>query len=191
MRTRLALVASVLVLAGCVNDSAVTVRSSTENVVDSPRLPTAVYRVGSANTAEVFLTDLSPEALEPGTDLAVVDGRIVQLRVFLVPRAGSTPIDPTASSLAIRHVVLSGGALGVYSGGGFMQPRDRVGSPSVSGRVAGATVRLTARTPEFVDRLGAASFDASFRATLDESRANRIAARLDDVLRRLESAGAK
>lgn len=180
----MAVASLVVALSGCVQDSLVTVRSSTENVVDSPRLPTTAYRVGSANTAEVYLTDLPPEALEPGADLATVEGRIVQLRLFLIPRAGSTPIDSTASSLTIRHVVLSRGVIGVYSGGGFLRPSDRVGSASFSGRVAGATVRLTGLTAGFADRLGAATFDASFRAPRDDAMAGRIAARLDDVLLR-------
>jgi hypothetical protein len=175
-------VGAVLALPGCIADSHVKVASVNSPVVDAPLLPVAAYLTPDGNTAEVYLTDLDPDKLDPGTDLSRVSGRIVQLRLFLSPKAGSTPIASTACSTAVRHIVLADGAIGVYAGGGFLLPDGRPGGREFSGRISDATLKLVARSGGFADRLGPAVLSGTFAATRNEALARKLAARVQDIL---------
>lgn len=176
-------------LAGCIADNVVRVRSVRDAAVDSPRLEEAAYWAADASTADIYLTDLGPAELDPGTDLSAVEGRIVHLHMFVVPLAGATPIDPEACSVTVRHIVLARGSIGVYAGGGFLLPGGRPGDAEFGGRIRGGTLRLAGHTKNFVDRLGASTMDAAFTARKDEATAKRIAARVRDVLAAVEKDG--
>jgi hypothetical protein len=169
-------------LGGCIADSRVKVMSVDSTVLDAPVLPTAAYLTPDGNTAEVYLTDLAAESLDPGSDLSRVSGRIVQLRLFLSPKAGKTPIEETACSTAVRHIVLANGAIGVYAGGGFLLPDERPGGRELSGRVSDATLRLAAQSGGFADKLGPAVLSGSFSAPRNEALARKLAARVQDIL---------
>jgi hypothetical protein len=178
----IALCVFLLLLTGCTTRTAIEVRSVQNAAMDAPALRTAAYTSSNRNTAEVYLTDLDAAALEPGASLEGLSGRIVQIRMFLEPLAGSTPIEPTACSVIIRHIVLADGEIGIYGGGGFLNPNRRAGRSRFSGTVRGATLRLTGQTDGFNDALGPSRLDATFSARRDESLARRIAARVDDLL---------
>jgi hypothetical protein len=166
---------------GCATDSSVRVRSEQSAVMDAPRLPLAVYASPDSTTADIYLTDLTEEDLDPAADLAGLSGRIVSLHLFVVPLAGTTPLDPTACSVTVRHIVLAKGNIGVYSGGGFLNP-SRAGGQDLAGHIEGATLRLTGKTPGFVDKLGPATLDATFKAAREEGLARRIKVRVEEIL---------
>lgn len=170
-----------LQLGACSPTGQVRVTSIGTGATDAPTLGTAVYLPTDTTSAEFYLTDLPAEALEPGADLSNVSGRLVQVRLLIAPSAGDTPIATSAVNSAIRHVVLARGAVGIYSGGGFFLPSGRPGDASVGGELRDGTVKLTGRRGPFVDRLGAARFDATFTARRDDA----VARRLDAVLRRI------
>lgn len=176
------LICMVLGLSGCISDSSICIQSAQSGMADTPRLPIGAYIAENTNSATVYLTDLDSAALDPGTDLAGVSGRIVQINMFLRPAVGSTPMATTACSATVRHIILANGNIGVYSGGGFLSPSGHVGDPKLSGTLKGATMRLSGSYGSFVDRLGAATMRATFTAQRDEALAKRIAARVDDVL---------
>jgi hypothetical protein len=175
-------------LTGCAGDSQIRVAAVRSDAVDAPRLPTTAYLTADGASAEVYLTDLDPRDLDPGTDLARVSGRIIQFKMFLAPKAGSTPIESSACSVTVRHIVLAGGAIGVYSGGGFLLPRGSAGEAEFSGSVREATLRLTGQRGPFVDRLGPAILTGSFSAPRNEALARRMAARVQDILSVVEPA---
>jgi hypothetical protein len=150
--------------------------------VDSPALPIGAYLPESENAATVYLTDLDPIDLDRGEDLSHLSGRIVQIKLFLRPAAGSTPVANSACSATVRHVILANGSIGVYSGGAFLNPSGHVGDPRMSGSIQKATMRLTGSSGSFSDRLGASNLDAHFDVRKDEALAKRIGARLDDIL---------
>lgn len=167
---------------GCSTDSKVRLASVSTGYADVPQLPTGTYLAEDENSATVYLTDLDSVALDRGTSLASITGRIVQIKMFLRPVPGSTPIASDACSATIRHIILARGNIGVYSGGGFMKPKGRVGDAKLSGYVEGATMRLTGKIGNFTDRLNAATLEASFNTQRDEALARRIGVRVDDVL---------
>lgn len=152
----------------------------------SPDVPVVAYRSADTNSADIYLTDLDADELDPATDPAGLTGHLVHIHLFLVPRPGRTPIDSTASSVTIRHVVLANGVMGLYGGGGFMRPSDRPGSPTLGGSIREATLRLVSSTDGFADRLGPTRFSASFKAPRDEGTAGQIAQRLEEVIATME-----
>ncbi|MBX3361520.1 MAG: hypothetical protein KF705_08800 [Phycisphaeraceae bacterium] len=148
-----------------------------------PKPVTRAYYSTDPSTADFYLTDLSEDALEVGSSLAGVSGTITHVHLFAIPKAGKTPIDRTASTAAVRTLVIAQGHLGVYGGGGFMLPSGKPGDRSFGGSISGASIRLTGTTPGFEDRIGAGEFSARLSTPLDQGTANRIAARLEELVR--------
>ncbi len=140
----------------------------------SPSLSSGWFQAADENTADIYLTDLPPEALTSPETLASANGHIVHIRMLLRPLAGRTPIESTALTAAVVHVVLAGGQVGVYQGGGFMQPSGSTSARTFGGSITGGSVQLGAATPGFVDRLGAAQLTTGFRAEKDADRVREI-----------------
>src|SRR4051812_41186350 len=82
-------------------------------------LRTRVYTSQDPDTADVYMTDLPESVWNGGADVSDMSGVIVHVHMFMRPKAGSTPIEETASTAVIRCVVLAKGEIGVYGGGGF------------------------------------------------------------------------
>lgn len=148
-----------------------------------PKPVTRAYVSTDPSTADFYLTDLSEDALEVGSSLSGVSGTITHVHLFAIPKAGKTPIDRTASTAAVRTLVIAQGHLGVYGGGGFMLPSGKPGARSFGGSISGASIRLTSTTPGFEDRIGAGEFSARLSTPLDQPTAIRIAARLEELIR--------
>src|SRR5690606_15374046 len=129
------------------------------------------------------LTDLPFERLvDPATDLRAQTGNLIHIHLFLMPVAGRTPIDSTAFNFTVRHVVLTGGQAGMYSGGGFILPAAEPGAPRFSGSVRDATVRLLRADSGFTDRLGVSTLSGSISVQHDEERARAMAGRIQGLI---------
>lgn len=147
-----------------------------------PRGRVVVYSAQDESTADVYLTDLRADQLESTEPIWASTGSLVHIHLFIRPRAGRTPVEPTASTASVRHVVLTGGPVGVYGGGGFLMPSDMPGDARFSGAITAGTVRLIHASPGFSDRLGAADISGSFRAVQDDAMAALVAARLAEAI---------
>jgi hypothetical protein len=142
-----------------------------------PRL--RVYRLTSAASASMYLTDMPPEAFAPGADPLAFPGAIVHVHIMMTPKAGETPIASTACNTVVRTLILAAGEVGIYGGGAFsLADADDLGQDEFSASVRGGTMRLTHATPQFVDRLVQARFTGTASATLDEPLTDAIAARV-------------
>lgn len=142
-------------------------------------LPTRVAVVHDHNTAEVYLTDLSPATLDRLADGQIgpdITGTILAVRIFLNPKPGRTPIEQTAASATARLVVIARGQIGVYDGAGFIMPGRSLRKGYAAGTLRNAPVRLTRATAGFQDLLASARLEASFRAPADAPASERIAA---------------
>lgn len=136
----------------------------------APTLTSGWFHAADENTADLYLTDLSPEALTSPEALAGATGNIVHVRMLVHPRAGRTPIEASALSAAVVHVVLAGGQIGVYEGGGFFRPSGKATDRTFGGSIVGGSMQLGAATPGFVDRLGTSELSAGVRAVRDPQR---------------------
>jgi hypothetical protein len=172
-----------LALSGCSGSSTLTIQSEQASI--QPSLQTAVYRFTDQNTADVFLSDFSPDAIvdrlagAPGAP-----GTVLHVHVFLAPKAGKTPIDFTASNAAITYVVFAGESMGVYGGGGFVLPSSRLGDAELEARMRRATLRLVEHGAGFADLLGNAEVSGDIAARRDDALAGRISDELTRLLLR-------
>lgn len=171
-----------LAISGCGVRQGLTIENAQSGDRFESSLPLSVYRFRDKNTADVYLTDLPREALDPEADIFGVSGQLVHIHLFVTPEAGETPIDDTACSISIRHVIIAQGQVGVYAGGGFMQPRRRPGEPTFSGKIRGATLRLVSSSKGFVDRLGPANFSGGVVAPVDDAMCSALAERLRTLI---------
>jgi hypothetical protein len=172
------LVLGVLGLTGCGTTSGVTLTGVKTSATLTMTPPLAVYRFADKNTADVYMTDLPREVFDAQADLTGISGQLTHVHLFVAPEAGRTPIDDTACSVTVRHIVIAQGQIGIYGGGGFMYPSRRPGREQFKGSITGATLRLVAATPGFEDKLGAAELAATVKSVLDEPMAGALAERL-------------
>ncbi len=155
---------------------AVRIVSPSKNVELRPKLVTKIYRHGDKNTADFYLSDLSEEQLLAwlrGTDTDA-SGNLIHIHMFLRPKAGRTPIDYTASNIAITHTVIAGGVYGIYGGGGFMLPSGKSGAKSMGGNVRDASLKFIRGSDGFVDLVEAAVFSGAISAKRDDELAQQI-----------------
>jgi len=160
-----------------------TIASDTTRSSFKARFSTKAYTFHDDNTADIYLTDLSDQSLTAffakNADWSTISGTIVHIHLFLDPKPGKTPIEPTAATASIRYAIISEGQIGIYDGAGFMLPGQKPGKNSISGTFNAAPLRLTRATQAFNDPLGAARLDLSFDAKLDELAAPELQARID------------
>lgn len=177
--------AAFLLLTGCAGIGAGgsggsgQVLSDAESTRLNLRLPTRAAVVQDRNTADVYLTDLSPTTLARLTEGAIgpeISGTLLHIHIFLNPKPGRTPIEDTAASATARLVVIARGQIGVYDGAGFLMPGRSLRKGSAAGTLRNAPTRLTRATDGFTDLLGSSRMEVSFGAKSDEPTAAAIAA---------------
>jgi hypothetical protein len=149
------------------------------------RLDTSAYLEAGEYAADIYMTDLSPGDLLPQADLRGTWGQFIHIHLFIEPSAGDTPISRDACSAIVRHLVISDGQIGLYGGGGFLQPSGKPGDPSLGGSLADATMKPITGTAGFVDRLGSSVFSGSVGGKRDAVEAERLRKGLQSLLLRL------
>lgn len=109
----------------------------------------------------------------------------VTLRMFWKPAAGRTPISPKATNATVHYLVFSpaprdpeDASVAIYSGAGYLFPRDDAGDASFSASLWEASVVLEDRSESFRDVLGPASISGRFTATHDEEKTLELLSRL-------------
>jgi hypothetical protein len=152
--------------------------------------PIRAYTYDDRNTADVYMTDLSDAELSAffteSRDWSQITGTIARVHLFLSPKPGRTPIEPTAASTSIRWIIITEGEIGVYDGAGFMIPGGRVTGGSISGSIRNAPLKLTRKTPGFADPLVTPEIDIRFGTKVDEQSADELAARVEALAARAE-----
>jgi len=160
---------------GC-SSPAVTGSLQVRSLGDRPALLATDFR------AAVFAHDPHAETSfwlsdVPARDLLdgrIGQGQIVHIELLWVPKAGSTPMDSSATNASIRYVVIAGGEVGIYVGAGFVQPLGPLDRPSVAISVRDASLRLAEATAGFRDVLGPAQLSGRFSSRRDPEQARRL-----------------
>ena len=119
----------------------------------------------------VWMTDLTNEQLESGE---LPDGQIMHVELLFTPRPGWTPIDSTATNLAIRYILITDGQVGIYEGGGFGYPIGSGRSSSMTLRIEGASMQLSRSTVGFVDLLTPAELSGTFSGPCNTAEVERV-----------------
>lgn len=153
-----------------------------------PVFRTVVYSSSDNNTADIYLTDLPAESFAANAAPVAIPGAtgvIARIHVFLIPKAGKTPISYDATNATLSWLVLTGDSFGVYAGGGFLLTSSRPGKGSFGGPIRDATLQMVSSSPGFVDQLGHAVFTGSISARHDEE----LATRIGDTMGRIVATG--
>jgi hypothetical protein len=164
--------------------------SNTSGTAVAPDFGLRVYSSDDPNVADIYLTDL-PELADPALPFDALDhvsGHIIHIHMFIVPKAGKTPIAFTAANTTITHLILADGALGVYRGAGFLLPKGRPGGPSFGGKMSKATLRPISATSGFADLLSWNEARGSINSLRDDEAARALDARIAALLRRTDLA---
>jgi|GEM_PF-1999365 len=110
------------------------------------------------------------------------------VRMFWKPRAGRTPIDPTATNATIHYVIFTGEErqeVGIYSGAGFIFPNGQPGDKNLNAEVWHSTLRLSDATGNFQDLLGPASLKGRIKIRHDDVAMERALRQLNINLRQI------
>ncbi len=160
------------------------VSSSGSGLQIKPDFQTVIYRERSANEVMVLMTDLSVDALRQG-DFA--NAQILVISMFLRPKAGSTPIQGSATNATFRHIIfVEDDIVGVYGGGGFLYPSKKASSGSFKGSIFDATLELIRSSAGFSDRLLTLRIDGTLFAEADAAMVSDVAYQLNtETSRRL------
>lgn len=124
----------------------------------------SIYSYDGKNTLTVVLLEEAGETLQ----------QAVTLRMFWQPRVGRTPLDETATNVTVQYIIFAGSdgqaspEVGVYSGAGFMYPRNSPGGKHLSAGLWQANLHLADRSAAFADLLGKAVLEGEFTATRDD-----------------------
>jgi len=171
----------------------VSVVSTTQNTRLDFNFRTTAYSYLDENTADLYFTDLSVDQIEailagqPRNQIAPEGAQLLHVHLFLVPRAGRTPIDFAASNITMTHIVLSGEGIGVYGGGGFLLPSRlfalEPGGSRFGGTMRDATLRFVTGSRGFTDRIDSGVIGGSLSARLDPPLARQINALIDELIR--------
>jgi hypothetical protein len=121
------------------------------------------YSLELANT-EFLHSSLAPEQFD---ESPIPDGYILHAELMWVPKAGKTAVDPQATNVSLRLVVISGGELGLYGGGGFAWPQGEPGAQQHGLDLVGSNLTLLAATAGFVDLLSPSQITGRITASLD------------------------
>jgi hypothetical protein len=117
-----------------------------------------------------MLTNIPLDDLLDGN---VQNGQIMHVTLLWQPKAGSTPIEDSATNVSIRHVIIADGEVGLYGGAGYADA-SRAGRPRVRIAIRDATVRLLESTEAFHDPLSPAGVSGTFTAELDPKLTRRL-----------------
>ena len=169
--------------------------------------PPGELRLVSRDTGETTGNAVFAQALyryESDSNLTVLlyDGtaddptRVAILSMFWRPRAGSTPVDRTATNTVIRYIdtatpeagddtagadpnaAAAPAGLGVYAGAGFMRVYSDPAGVELNATLFDGDLRLTDASEGFADPLGRTALAGSFTARRDDAQVTTILRRL-------------
>ncbi len=144
----------------------------TDAVVLPADYTVAVFANDKIAGTSIMLSDAPIDQVVKGE---VRNGQIMHIELLWVPKAGETPMDPSATNASIRHIVISNGEVGIYGGAGFARPSSH---PATNDRVTftfrQASLALQESTPGFVDLLSPTRLTGTFTAQKDERRARQL-----------------
>ena len=142
------------ILGGCSVSSVPRATFTATSLAEDPASLAIVLGEGcyAAQPAETSFY-LSNRTLEELTSGDVRDGIILHAQLLWKPKPGSTPVDPTATNVVLRMVLITQGQLGIYGGAGFAWPNGTAGKSAMSLEVVGSTLTLLQSTEGFRDLL--------------------------------------
>ncbi|MDZ4830782.1 MAG: hypothetical protein SGJ09_11370 [Phycisphaerae bacterium] len=132
-------------------------------------LPFGTYATTESDQS-MIVSDVPLEALLKG---GVREGQFLHAQLLWEPKPGATPVDPSATNVTLRYVVVSNGKLGLYGGAGFAWPRGTPGEDPLTLVVQGSSLSLLASTEGFIDPLTPAQLTGTISTPPNEEETRR------------------
>jgi hypothetical protein len=92
------------------------------------------------------------------------DAVFLHAQMIWIPKPGLTPLDPSATNLVLRVLIVSDGEVGLYGGAGFARVEGEPGDERIEIEAEGGTLTLLERTKGFNDLMSPAGFSGTFAA---------------------------
>ena len=139
---------------------------------------TIVCTDGFANDGDIWMTDIPMDQIISGD---FDNGQIIHLQVLWTPVAGKTPLASTSTNVTIKHIIISDGVVGVYSGGGYCW---KYGNPKDGMQLAieEATVSIKEQQAQFDDLLSPATMVGTITSVPNREIAKQIAYAVDRII---------
>jgi len=138
---------------GCISNQAVGTVEAVSKAEDPVRVDLK-FTQGSytvePSELSLYASNVSLDELLSGE---VDQAQILHAQLLWSPKPGSTPVDPPATNLTLRLVLITDGELGIYGGAGFAWPSGTIGEDPVELDIVGSTLTLLHATEGFRDLL--------------------------------------
>lgn len=92
---------------------------------------------------------------------------VLHAQLLWQPKPGATPVDPTATNVTLRLLLISDGELGLYGGAGFAWPSGDLDEGPASLEIVGSSMTLLSSTEGFRDLLSPVLLLGRLQAPLD------------------------
>lgn len=160
--------AAIFSLAGCAGTETVG-RAELVALGSTPLSFEREFVVGAYATKEsedsFWFSDVPLSALLAHSEATPIkDAVFLHAQLIWLPKPGMTPLDPSATNLVVRIVIVSDGEVGLYGGAGFARIDGEPGKERVEISVEGGTLTLLEKTGGFNDLLSPAGFSGTFAA---------------------------
>lgn len=139
-----------------------------ESLGQTPGSIQATLPYGSYTSTEadesMYASDVPLDTLLTG---AVRNGQFLHAQLLWSPKPGNTPVDPSATNVTLRYVLLVEGEIGIYGGAGFAWPNGTVGKQPLLLTIEASSMSLLACTSGFHDPLTPAQLTGSIMMAPD------------------------
>lgn len=132
---------------------------------------TAVYSDQLTSELSFYVSDLEADDLINGD---MDNGQVLRIELLWEPKPGKTPLDSSATNIALRYVIFADGEVGLYEGGGFALTNRVSFTERITISMLDSSLRLSDSTPGFRDLLGPTRITGTFTASLDRHTTHRL-----------------
>lgn len=170
----LALLSNFLVFGGCMSakpSGNLVVSSRAENPV---KMPLELSYGAFAKQPAQHSFFLSSVPLEDLMDKKLSDAIVLHAQLLWQPKPGATPVDPTATNVTLRLLLVTEGEMGLYGGAGFAWPSGDLDEGPASLEIVGSSLTLLDSTEGFRDLLSPVLLLGYAQAPLDSVEALRF-----------------
>jgi len=132
----------------------------------------SVYAAHDAQTIHVMLIKGPAESPD----------RAMHITMRWRPKAGQTPLDPSATNATVQLYLFEGDGVGVYGGGGHLWPRSTAGARRWSATLRNASLRPMHLSDQFNDMLGICVAEGALTAQRDEHATLELVTRIERMV---------
>ena len=117
---------------------------------------------------------LSSVPLDELLDAEIENAIVLHAQLLWQPKPGATPVDPTATNVTLRLLLVTEGEVGLYGGAGFAWPSGDLDEGPAALDIVGSSMTLLDSTDGFRDLLSPVLLLGNTQAPLDSVEALRF-----------------